>query len=162
MSTIVENLIARFEGVRADFWDCDDDTEQLSHTDVLEAIQDYLQGFLEEGDVEEQLREIGPIEVYPWTRNAVSVQHVDDATEQLLERAAEILDEDEELGDPDGDHEILPESVVAKYRAEMRMLVERLYGEANVWGCTAGAAITIETEELIALVREQLPELLDP
>jgi|SRR5688572_2586343 len=150
-----------FEEIQADFWDCNEHTEYLTHEAVDCAVEDYLHSRIRHGgdlSVEAQLRALAPLEVWPWRRHEIGLTQVEGATDELLEKAADYLDDDEEIGDPGGYHECLPEEVRSKYRDRMRSLVADMYAEAEPWGCAPGDPVELSPDQVVELMRQHCPE----
>lgn len=151
--------IDKFDGIAADFWDCDDCPESLCNTDPVDALERHIDGWLSPGcDTVAIIRGFGKVEITPWFRNKLNQGHIDDAVDRMLQLAEELLDEDEELGDPNGDHNCLADKALKEHRPKFVEAVKALYAEAEPWGCEDGKPVVLTADEVIELMREHCPE----
>lgn len=153
----------RAANTRADvFWTCDDGAERLSHDDLLDAVEEYIDGFLSPGcDTEAILRDqVSPLTIFGYTRCEVTDGHLEQLADDLAERLAELVGEDE-WGDPDGNHEVLSDenrkAIEARFAAVLREERHRIVP----WACEVTQTVEVEGDELVAMVREISPSWFD-
>ena len=114
-----------------DYWDCREYAEQLSHGDIEEAVENYLDGLYQK-DWPETLTVFGHVRMKPL-----------DEEFSDLERLLETLDE--EYGDPDGDG---PEQTPAMIEAE-KAFIEVMRKEYHVWACEQVTTREINVQEWV-------------
>lgn len=134
----------------AAYWDCDDSREQLSHTEVLEAIEELLGNIV--GNLEEQVRTLWPdsLTVYGWERKTPDV---DALVSACVETFLNEWCEQQELSDPEGEGEPvghLPEGFATVIRKDLET--------RHVWGCDQTVEIEIPIDQLIEIARLEWPE----
>jgi len=148
------------------FYSCDDDVETLTHTDIDEAIEDYLDRFWpaawEFKDKERERIAVflgalpNEIEVYGYARMEFEDHHLD--AECLLQRIFEHIEEDE-LGDPDGrDFEDAFSDKGARVVEAAKKLVNEIRDTYEPWACDI-----VQTTKFnpIDWIREHRPDWLD-
>lgn len=140
------------------FWSCDDGAESLSHTELSDAVEDYVDGFLSPGcDTEAILREkVSPLSIYGYSRIEISDRDLDNLAEFLVDRLAEACDEDE-WGDPNGDHHVLDKAGQAAFTARFAAVLREERKHIVPWTCAISKTVLVEGDELVAMVREFCP-----
>jgi len=154
------SALEKLKTIEADYWDCDESTDSLSHDDPQSALEEHLDGWLMPHDsrgIEAQIWEIGPVKIWPWHRQSIDAKEVERLTKHLLEEADEWLCENTILADPEGG-DLLSKQTREKHQPAMAATVAALCADASVWHCERGEAITLTADEVIALLREQCPE----
>lgn len=124
------------------FYDCDDESEELSYSSPDEAIEMHL-------DALDSLPAAGEtVTVYGWTRIPVGVN-----AEQVLERVLEDLDEEHGNPNVDGNTEPTPKMREAAY-----VFARAIEAEYESWMCdqTHSAEVDVAT-----WVRENAPHWLE-
>lgn len=140
-----------FDG--ADFYDCDEDAERLEHWGPLDALDSYLSN-MDPGD---DIAEACPIRVYAWRRQQVPMLWLSKVAKNAAERVIEDIDDDE-YGDPDGDHCCLDAKGCARLEQEFTTAVQRAFRDhAQVWACERMAHRDYSLEE----IRAEWPELFE-
>lgn len=132
----------------ADYYDCYEDSDQLSSESWDEAIASHIDGCAERGEnVEATVRRLGPLTVYAFKRKAVHDDWIDATTERL----ADLLQEDwcDEFGDPEGDHQPDIDAVKNKIAEAIRDLVEN----NDVWQCDDVAKRTYTVEQILEALK---------
>lgn len=148
----------KFNGIKADFWDCKD-ADMLSHLDPISALEDAVDGHREAGRaIDDVIREMGAISVEAYRRAAHPAQDIDDATDRCLEVAREMLDDETELGDPDGERPMFSIDALAKHRPAFELAVRALASEAKVWQCEIVQTVELAPDETIEILRVERPE----
>lgn len=153
--------LEKLKTTEAAYWDCDESAEQLSHDHPAGALESHLDGWVMHHDsrgMEAQLREIGPIQIWPWHRKTIAEGEAKGLAERAMDHIDEMLDEDEDCCDPDGDHDIFSKAIMAKHLPAFVAATRALIADADVWACEQGAAITLTPDDVIALMREHCPE----
>jgi hypothetical protein len=162
------SAIDKFAGIAADFWDCDEQAELLTHEYPQCAIEAQLDGWVDTSGkdaavVEAQIRERGTIRVWPSTRATIDDERIQALTDHLLDAADEWLDDQEDLGDPnDSCWRILGDAVKQANRPAMLEVVRKLCAGASVWHCERGEPIELSPHDVIELMREHCPEWFEP
>lgn len=120
-----------------EFWSCDPDAERLHESEVEEAVCAWL-------DDAELADVVWPIKAYGWARVEVTDSALGHAGDAAAERAAQVLDEDE-YGDPHGDHEVLNPTARERLAAVITgtLIAARCTGELSSWACQV-----VETREV--------------
>lgn len=151
----------KFNGIEADYWDCRNDADCLSNTEVAEAVEDYVDGVLSPmRDTEGDIRKSFPagITIWPWVRKVVTDAMCEDIADSLIERAAEDFSELLELGNPeDGDSDGFTQAVCKKHIPAFAAAVKALYADATVWGCERGKGVELTLDELLEYCRAEFP-----
>lgn len=137
----------------ADYYDCDDSAETLTHGSPAEALEDHLQGFATFG-ANEPWRVIaeraGEVTVYASRRREVK----DGDVRRLAERMAEWLDEawrDEDgFGPPDYDDEPLVAKIAERLLPVVRDIVTGPNALLEVWACERCGERTYTPDEIVA------------
>lgn len=155
-------ILERLASIGADFWDCSEETELLTHDSPDCALEYHVECLLRRPhgpDVEAQIRALGPLSIWPWKRKTLDVDYwVPDLTDHLLEVAEEYLSENTELADPDGDQPLLPEEAVKRQRPVLEAILRSLCSEAQVWACDRGDPVVLTPDEVVELLRNHCPE----
>lgn len=140
-----------------DYYDCDEDREQLSHEDPIEALEGHVDTYLRPQMSAEALRdailEIGDVTVHAFSRLVVPEREIELAADDIIERLEERWAD--EYGDPDGDHKL---DVSKEQRAQFEAAVRVAYGAAEVWRCEETSAITLEPDEVLEIMRAERPD----
>lgn len=133
-----------------DFWTCDPDAERLTHEELEEAVEMYL----DDADDLENLT--WPLEVYGWRRRGVSDKDLEGLGVSLAERAEEWLDE-EFGGDDHCVFEDLGQERLARACIEA-LKAARSAGEITPWQCEV-----VETREVtLEQARSWFPQWFEP
>jgi hypothetical protein len=134
-----------------DYYDCDDDREQLSHSTVTEALEEALDLVPDADGTEAQLRRLWPesLTVYGWTRKTIDLCG-------LTERAMEAISDEwaEEYSNPDVDTVKLPPKLGDLIEAAVRTAFEG----HPVWSCEQTDEIEIPIDQLVEIARLEWPE----
>jgi hypothetical protein len=140
------------------FWSCDDGAETLSCTELEEAVEEYVDGFLSPGcDTEAILREkVSPLTIYGYTRVEVRDRDLDNLAEWLSERLAELVEEDE-WGDPNGNYRVINDEGAAAFTARFAAVLREERARIVPWTCEVTTEVEIEGDELVAMVRDCCP-----
>lgn len=148
-----------WSGGPEDFWTCDDWAERLSTTEFEEAVTEFVDGFLAPGcDTEKILREkVAPLEVYGYSRAAVTDSRLELEADDLVDHLAERLSEDE-WGDPDGRHDVLSSTGRALLKERFAAALRSVRAHIVPWHCEVTKTVVLEADELVALVRRLEPE----
>jgi hypothetical protein len=132
-----------------DYYDCSDDSERLSHSQITEAIEEALDLVPDQTGLEAQIRMEWPhgLTVYGWTRKTLDIN-------ALIERACEAISDEwrEEYGDPDGDD--LP----PKLGELLRAAVKEAFEGHPVWSCEQTDEIEIPIDQLVEIAKLEWPE----
>lgn len=153
----------KFVGIGADYWDCSDSVEQLQYDDPISALEYHLDGWLSPGcDVETILRGLDDVEVYPWHRKTIPEGEAEGLADRLLEHLQEILEEDEDYADPDGDHDIFSSATLGKHQPAFVVAVKSLIADASVWQCEPGKPVTLSPDEVLEIMRVERPDWFEP
>jgi hypothetical protein len=118
--------------LNADFWDCGD-PEALSHTDIDDAVADYLDGC---NGLPDSLAVIG------YRRMRLGVEEPD--PDQILEDIYEGLDEEYNSGDD-------PSETTKAVRAAAEVFVAVVRREYVPWNCEQCCTVTLNAEEIAAI-----------
>lgn len=155
------SALEQLKTTEAAYWDCDESAEQLSHDHPAGALESHLDGWVMHHDsrgMEAQLREIGPIQIWPWHRKTIAEGAAKGLAERAMDCIDEALSEDEDYGDPDGTHDLFGKAVMAKHLPAFEAAVKALLADADCWQCEAGAPIALTPDDVITLMREFCPE----
>lgn len=144
------------------FWSCDDGAERLSHNDLGDAVEEYVDGFNSPNcDVEKILREeVSPLVIYGYTRAEVTDRHLADFANDLADHLAESLDEDE-FGDPFDDHQVLAEDDKKAIAERFCTVLREERARFVPWACEVTMRVVVEGDELVRMVREICPYWFD-
>jgi len=152
----------KFNGIKADFWDCDD-SEQLKHIDPISALEDWVGSHIDPGrPLEEIIREMGEITIEAYLRARHSDTEIDDAIDRAIDNAREALDDETEHGDPDGEIAMFTVDVLAKHRPAFEAAVRALAADARVWQCEFARGVDLSPDETIEILRVERPEWFEP
>ena len=155
----------------ADYWDCDDTSESLTHSDALEAIESYFErcwpaqsvmsapDFDAEAWLREETGEEG-LTVYAFLRSKVTDEQVDTWVDDIQSRVAECFSED--YGDPDGGNDGFTTEVFEKHKPAFAAVVRALVDDASVWRCEPCGKVELTEDEAVALMREHRPDWFEP
>jgi hypothetical protein len=137
----------------ADCWDCDQDAERLTHTEVLDALEELIDRNYEKGvSCEDQIRAMGDVTLYGWTRKTPSEKDIRRLTDSALEAVFECMGEELEWSDPDSDGEpngLLPALFEAAIRQDLQ--------QRHIWGCDQTHEIELTTEQVLDIARLEWP-----
>lgn len=144
-----------------EFWTCDDGAESLSHTDLRDAVEEYVDGFLSPGcDTEAILREkVSPLTIYGYARAEVTDQRLADLANDLADNLQERLDDGyDDWSDPNGNHQVITDDGKAKLAEHFCTVLREHRGLIVPWGCEVTKTVTVEGDELVRMVREICPD----
>ena len=141
-----------------DFYDCSPDAETLTHEDPEEALEYWIDSLSSLNcDTSAVIRENCPVTVYASVRGTVSPKFL----ESVVLRTMDLVNESfvEEYGDPDDSHSDLESSpeIVAKLRTALGEYLATGY----VWRCDPAGEVTLNAEQVEAILREYAPERWD-
>jgi hypothetical protein len=137
-----------------DYFDCDEDREELTHDDPLSALEDYVDGSLRPNMSPDEIRDailgFGTVTVHAFAHLVVSEKEIVRAVDGVIDH----LDErwSEEYGDPDGDHHIN----VDKERLEA--VVRAAYAASPVWRCEESGKVELTADEVLEIMRAERPD----
>jgi hypothetical protein len=122
------------------YWSCDDAAEQLYHDDPDDAVEEFIDDFLDPKMTPAEVLEAIPaeIDVYGYARMKPSISE-----ETSLEHLLEVLDE--EYGDPDDSS---TEPTPAMLAAE-KQFHEAVLREYESWACKKVCTKTVDSKEWI-------------
>lgn len=142
------------------FWTCDDAAERLSHEDLEEAVLEYLEGWSEKSgpEFEAFLHGIAPVTVYGYARAPVTDRDLLKWAEWMVEQFAEAIEEDTELGDPDGNHEIFPPEGQQRLTPLVFEALKQVRSGIEPWACEVVKEVELDGDALVELVRRNQPE----
>ncbi len=137
----------------AELYDCCD-SEALTHTTPEEAVEAWLDGWMEPGcDVLAVIRERGECEITAYRHETVDAQDIDSIANGLLDDLSDWFSRT--LGNPNGsdsDDEARKGSLPF-----MRQAVQEFVAASRVWRCERVATRTLEADEIEAMMREYNP-----
>jgi len=138
----------------ADYYDCDDTAEELTHSCPEEAIEYQLSNTADAGDTWEQMIEsCAPVMVYAWKRTQLDPKWCEREAKWFVERHLPESWVDNEYGDPDGsDDDIFGEGLVAKIAAVLR---EHIKPE-DVWACERCGEREYSAEQLREMFADEI------
>jgi hypothetical protein len=152
----------KFIGIKADFWDCAD-AERLTHLDPVSALESVVDCHRGHGHTtEETIREMGEIIVEAYRRAVHPPTDIDDATDRALDAAREMLDDETELGDPEGERPMFSIDVLAKHRPAFDAAVRALAADAKVWHCDLIQSVELTPDDALEILRVERPEWFEP
>jgi len=152
----------KFNGIQADFWDCAD-VDRLTHLDAVSALESVVDSHrAHDQTTEETVREMGEISVEAYRRAKHPATDIDDATDRALEVAREMLDDETELGDPEGERPMFSIDVLAKHRPAFEAAVRALAADAKVWQCDLVQSVELTPDETLEILRVERPEWFEP
>jgi len=140
-----------------DFYDCGDG-EQLSHESPEEAVEDWLEGWLEpDCDVSAAIREQAPIELTVFRRNALEAGWVERQAEMALETLEESFSE--EYGDPEAG---LSDSQFERAKKECLPALTKAFqdfiSQFEVWRCDPIAKVILDADQIEEMMRAYNPD----
>lgn len=138
-----------------DYYSLDDGPDELGFTAVAQAL---LYGLRDPEHFTAWLsswKAKGSLTVYGWTRKTVSDSDIESMLEALTVAFHEHWRDGLELGDPeDDDSDDEPEWLRAAVTADMR--------KRHVWQCEQTHRFELTAEAVVAIVRREHPELVEP
>ncbi len=143
----------------ADYYECREGVEELTHETLEEALESYLDGHMEPNcDAEAVIREVGTVEVTAYARKTVDPA---DAKRWAAGLADDVnaLWRDEEYGNPDDDQGGPGDD---EFVREVTAVIERAFERTVVWQCESVAKRELSTEEVLAIMRKECPEWFRP
>lgn len=150
----------------ATFYDCNDDTEHLSYESVEEAIVDYVESHIAGCNTAEErlaeIRDMGDITVYAWTRDGLEPRFCERAAERAFEMFEETYaDEYANVDNGPAFGGIADPKVIPLAKSMIEMAFKMLCNATDVWRCTRIASREFTTEQVIAIVTDSHPELFE-
>lgn len=144
----------------ADFYDCCD-RERLSFESPEEAIAEYLESYQVPGaDTSALIREHSPVVVTCYRRGAGPTDKwIGARAEHCLEVVAEVFEE--EWGDPDG-NDAFDGGAHAEAQPAMVAVLKKFLAHATVWPCERCGEVSLEAEQVEAMMREHCPDWWEP
>lgn len=137
----------------ADYYDCRD-SETLHHTSPEEAVEAWLDHWMEPGCDVRKIIEEHECEITAYRRESVTEDWIRSHTEGLLEHLAECLAED--FGNPSGD-ECIDDEALKGCMPAMMAAVRQVATEAHVWRCERIASRVLDEDEVETMMREHNP-----
>jgi hypothetical protein len=143
----------------ADYYECREGVEELTHETLEDALESYLDGCMEpECDAEAVIRAVGMIEVTAYARKTVDPADAKRWAERLADEVNESW-RDEEYGNPDDDQGGPGDD---EFVREVTAVIQRAFDRTDVWQCERVAKRKFSTEELLAIMRKECPEWFRP
>lgn len=143
----------------AEYYDCLD-SDTLCHTSPEEAVEDWLDHWMEPGCDVRKIIEAHECEITAYRREQVTEKWIQSMAEVLLDRAAEDFQED--FGDPHGEHQVLSDEVLKDCQPAMVAVVQKLVADGNVWRCERVASRVLDEDEVETMMREYNPHWFEP
>jgi len=137
----------------AEYYDCRD-SETLHHEGIEEAVEDWLDHWMEPGCDVRKILEEHECEVTAYRREVVTEDWIRSQAEGLLEHLAEGFAVD--FGNPSADKCIDDEALKACLPAMMEA-VRKLVANASVWRCERVASRVLDEDEVETMMRERNP-----
>lgn len=139
------------------FWDCSD-PEELTHDNIEDAVEYFVDGFFEPGcDVEKELRAMGGLTVKGYTRAEVTDKFLDSQAADLADRFYEAIHEPE-WGDPNGNHENITPEGRRLLEEKLRGVLREIRPHIEPWACEPTIERHMDEDELVAFCRELRPD----
>lgn len=141
----------------AEFYTCRA-PDLLSLTSPEEAIEEKLDGWIDDGDTEAAIRKYcaeHPVTVTGYSPRAIPDSVVKKLAEDTLERIDEYLGED--FGDPDGGG-MFSKTAAEECMAVLLPAVRAACDRAKVWACEEVGTRTYSPDEVVTMMREHCPE----
>lgn len=143
----------------ADYYECSDYFEELSHESAEEAIESYLDGCMDPGcNVEAVIRANSPISCIAFTRKTVAPEHAKHWARSLADLLNELWIE-EELGNPD---EEADGPGTSKFVEELMPILDRAIARTHVWACEKVGKREFDADEVLAMMREHCSHWFEP
>jgi hypothetical protein len=142
------------------FWTCDDTAERLTHDCLSDAVEEYIDGlFVPARGLEAFLREkVSPLTIFGYSRAKVTDERLADLANDLADHLQERLDDGyDDWSDPDGQHQVIDDTGKAALAERFFAVLRDERAHIEPWGCEVTAKVTVEGDELVAMVRELCP-----
>lgn len=144
----------------AAFFDCRD-SERLSHESPAEAVLDWLDSNHDPTkQLEDHVAELCPVTLKAYARDAVTPRWFKEATNAAINALVASFDDYYRTDDDDGDRTCRKE--VQAQHAEVEAMVRRVFAKVEPWGCHEVGSVTLEADDVLALVRIHAPQWLTP
>lgn len=141
-----------------DFYDCDSDAETLTHESPEEALDYWVDSWSSLNcDTSAVIREHCPVTVYVSVRGEVDSGFVSKMVTRTLDLVNESFAED--YGDPDDSQDDLESS--PDIETKLRDVLSEYVATGNVWRCDPVGSVTLNAEQVEAILREYAPERWD-
>jgi ASC-1-like (ASCH) protein len=142
-----------------DFYDCSDG-EQLQYTEPEEAVEYWLEGWLEPNcDVSAVIREQAPIELTVFKRNELEPGWVESQAERALDQVEQCFDD--EYGNPNGtDPGTWTESRKKCFQAVVEAF-KSFVTDHQIWRCDPIAKVMLDAEQIEEMMRAYNPDWWD-
>ncbi len=143
----------------ADYWDVNEDTEQLSHTEILEALEEVISNLVPgENGLEADIREAWPngITLYGWVRKTPSDDDIRKLRDRALDAVFNCMSEELEWTNPEDEGEpngLLPEGFEKVIREDLKT--------RHIWGCDRVREFELTTERLVEIAKCEWPQWLE-
>lgn len=137
----------------ADYYDCRD-SEMLHHTSPEEAVEDWLDHWMEPGCDVRKIIEEHECEITAYRPEVVTEDWIRSQAEGLLEHLAENFAGD--FGNPSAD-ECMDDEALKECMPAMMTAVRQVVAKANVWRCERVASRVLDADEVEAMMREHNP-----
>lgn len=158
MTTPLTAARDKLNGIKADFWDCEG-AEVLTFLDPISALEGCVENHRRHDMLtEETIREMGAITVSAYRRKVITEEMVRDLADIALDAIVEYLEEQGELGHPEGDHPIFSVQVLAQHRGAFESAVRDLAARAKIWQCEVSHRVELAPDETIELLLVERPE----
>lgn len=141
----------------AKFYTCDPTEEGYESETPAEAIEAFLERWQEPGvDTEAMIRERGPITVYAYHPESVSVDWMDNVADSMFEKLEEEFNDF--FGNPNGDHDAVREIDKTRLLGEVQGIVADYCTVAEVWSCEKVGERDYSADEVLVLMRSFRPD----
>lgn len=110
------------------YYDARDNAETLQHEDVDGALQDFVEST-------DDWRSRCPVTVKAYVREKLDTDYARLAKFVMGECLRRIDEDNEELCDPDGNHDMFAREVVSEYTAKLEVLLREMGAKAQPWAC---------------------------
>jgi hypothetical protein len=138
------------------YYDCND-KEELSCTTPEDAIEEYIDGWVEVGDdLESVIRIYSPITVEAYRFQKISYEDIRNETEFAIGRLVESLHD--EYGCPDDNDGMSSEVIKGLVDAVLPTIKKAIDEHFRVWACETAGSRIYTADEVIALMREHRPD----
>lgn len=140
----------------ADYYDCSDSAEELQHASPDECVGEYLHGLIDDnGDVVAEISKFAPLTVEAYRRDPISPTWARGKAAYLVDQLLEEIAEDEESFRP-------ATPITEENRQELIQgfaeTIGQVMTEIENFNCSKVATRTYQADELVALMREHMPD----
>lgn len=139
----------------ADYYECSENIESLSHDSPEEALETYLDGYMEpDCDAEAVIRKNCPVTCTAFTRTSVPPGQA----RKWAEAFADLLNEwwpEEEYGDPDADADGPGDK---RFIEDVTPVIQAAIDRTHVWQCQKVGTRTYSADEVLTMMRAEVPD----